>query len=125
MISFQTAYFPGGSDGKEPACCTGDPGSIPESGRSPGEGNGNPLQNSSLKNSMDRGAWWATYRSWSHKESDMTERLTLSLSQEPMVLSKYPRPSMECTFLTDICPSVNPSGLGGVKLLKKKQNKKP
>ena len=53
-------YFPGGSDGKEPACHAGDPGLIPESGRSPGEGNGNPLQNSSLKDSMDRGAWWTT-----------------------------------------------------------------
>ena len=37
-----------------------DPGSIPGSGRSPGEGNGSPLQSSSLKNSMDRGVWWAT-----------------------------------------------------------------
>ena len=39
---------------------TGDMGSIPGSGRSPGEGNGNPLQYSCLKNPMDRGAWWAT-----------------------------------------------------------------
>ena len=45
--------FPGGSDGKESACNAGDPGSIPESGRLPGEGNGNPLQYSCLKNSMD------------------------------------------------------------------------
>ena len=51
--------FPGGSDGKESAGNTGDPGSIPESGRSPGEGNGNPLQNSCLENSMDKGAWMA------------------------------------------------------------------
>ena len=57
---FPDCVLPGGSDGKEPVCCIGDPGSIPESGRSPGEGNGNPLQNSSLKNSMDRGTWWAT-----------------------------------------------------------------
>ena len=52
--------FPDGSDGKESACCAGDPGSIPGSGRSPGEGNGNPLQYPYLENSMDRGAWWAT-----------------------------------------------------------------
>ena len=51
--------FPGGSDGKESACNTGDPGSIPESGRSPREGNGYPLQYSCLENSLDRGAWWA------------------------------------------------------------------
>ena len=43
--------FPGGSDGKESACNAGDPGSIPRSGRSPGEGNGNPLQYSCLENS--------------------------------------------------------------------------
>ncbi len=47
----------GDSDGKESACNAGDPGSIPGSGRSPGEGNGNPLQYSCLENPMDRGAW--------------------------------------------------------------------
>ena len=47
--------FPGSSDGKESACNAGDPGSIPGSGRSPGEGNGNPLQYSCLENPMDRG----------------------------------------------------------------------
>ena len=46
--------FPGGSDGKESACNTGDPGSIPGSGRSLGEGNGNPLQYSCWKNPMER-----------------------------------------------------------------------
>ena len=49
-----------------------DMGLIPGSGRSPGEGYGNPLQYSLLENSMDRGAWWVTC-SWSHKESDTTE----------------------------------------------------
>ena len=44
---------------KSPACNEGDPGSIPGSGRSPGEENGNPLQYSCLENSMDRRAWWA------------------------------------------------------------------
>ena len=52
--------FPGGSEFKESACNAGDLGSIPGSGRSPGEGNGNPLQYSCLENPMDRGAWWAT-----------------------------------------------------------------
>ena len=46
--------FPGGSDGKEYACNVGDPGLIPGSGRSPGEGNGNPLLYSCLENPMDR-----------------------------------------------------------------------
>ena len=52
--------FLGGLDGKDSAFNTGDPGSIPRLGRSPGEGNGNPLQYSCLGNLMDRGAWWAT-----------------------------------------------------------------
>ena len=52
--------FPGGSDGKASAYNVGDLGSIPGSGRSPGEGNGNLLQYSCLKNPMDRGAWYAT-----------------------------------------------------------------
>ena len=51
--------FPRGSDGKESACNAGDLDSIPESGRLPGEGNGNPLQYSCLENPMDGGAWQA------------------------------------------------------------------
>ena len=50
--------FLGGSDSKESACNAGDPGLIPGSGRSPGEGNGNPFQYSFLENFMDTGAWW-------------------------------------------------------------------
>ena len=49
-----------GSDGKESACNTGNPGSVPGSGRSPGGGNGNPLWYSCLKNPRDRVAWQAT-----------------------------------------------------------------
>ena len=64
--------FPGGSDGKVSAHNAGDPGSIPGLGRSPGEGNGNPLQYSCLENSMDGGAWWGP---WGPKELDTTERL--------------------------------------------------
>ena len=55
--------FPGGSVVKNPPANTRDArdgGSIPESGRSPGVGNGNPLQYSRLENSMNRGTWWAT-----------------------------------------------------------------
>ena len=66
--SSSLAGFPGGSDGKESAYNVGDSGSIPESKRFPGEGNGNPLQYSCLENSMDREVWWAT-------EWDTTEKL--------------------------------------------------
>ena len=54
--------FPGGSDGKESTCNVGDPGSIPGSGRSPGEGNEYPLQYPCLEDPMDTGASWATVR---------------------------------------------------------------
>ena len=52
--------FPGGSEVKAPPCNAGDLGLTPGSGRSLGEGNGNPLQYSCLENPMDEGAWWAT-----------------------------------------------------------------
>ena len=56
-ISLRTNNFPGGSDGKASVYNAGDPGSIPGSGRSLGEGNGNPLQYYCLENPIDRGAW--------------------------------------------------------------------
>ena len=63
---------------KNPPANAGDLGSIPSLGRSPEEGNGYPLQYSCPENPIDRGAWWANL--WGNKQSDMTERLTLSLS---------------------------------------------
>ena len=63
--------FPGGLDNKKSFCNAGDLGSIPWSGRSPGEGNGYPLKYSCLENSMDRGAWQATVQ-WGHEELEMT-----------------------------------------------------
>jgi len=63
--------FPCGSAGKESACSVGDLDSIPGLGRSPGEGKGYPLQYSGLENSMD-------YSPWGRKESDTTERRSLS-----------------------------------------------
>ena len=59
-MSLSGFNFPGGSDGKESACNVGDLGSIPESGRSPGGGDGNPLQYSCLENPVDRGVRQAT-----------------------------------------------------------------
>ena len=63
--------FPGGSVLKNPPANGGDAGSLPGSGRSPGEGNGKPLQYSCLRNPIDRGAWRATVCGVT--ESDMTE----------------------------------------------------
>ena len=70
--------FPGGSDGKESACNMGDLGSIPGLGRSPGEGNGYPLQCSALENHHGQRSL-AGFSQWGRKESDTTERVTLLL----------------------------------------------
>jgi len=75
--------FPSGSAVKESTCnagAVGDVGSIPELGKSPGGGNGNPLQYSCLENPMDRGAWWATVhrvaKSWTQlKQLSMHARM--------------------------------------------------
>ena len=66
--------YPGGSMIKNLPANAGDLGSVPGSGRTPGGGHGNPLQDSCLGNPMDRGAWQG-YSPWSRKESDTTERL--------------------------------------------------
>ena len=79
--------FPHSSVGKESDCNAGDLGSIPGSGRCPGEGNGNPLQYSCLENPMDSGAWQATV--YESQESDMTEQLST--------------PEVEGIFLNSFC----------------------
>ena len=65
--------FPGVLVGKESACSAGDPGSIPGSGRSPGEGNGHPLPYSYLDNSMDRGVWQAIVHSVSKSQTQLSD----------------------------------------------------
>ena len=70
-VVLPTLGFRGGLDGKESACDRGDLASIPGLGRSPGEGNGNPLQYACLENPTDRGAWQVTVHGVT--ESDMTE----------------------------------------------------
>ena len=65
--------FPGGSEVKASACNAGDLGSIPGLGRSPGEGNGNPLKYSCLENPMDGGAWWATQSMGSQSQTRLSD----------------------------------------------------
>ena len=65
--------FPGSSDGKESACNVGNPGSIPGSGRSPGEGEENLLQYSGLETSMDRGAWQTTAHGVRKSQTQLSE----------------------------------------------------
>ena len=69
--------FPGGSAVKNPPASAGDVGSIPESGSSPGDGNGNPLRYSCLENPMDRGAWQPTVHG-------------VAKSQTPLSTEQYP-----------------------------------
>ena len=71
--------FPGGAVVKNLPAKAGDLRdlcSIPGSGRPPGEGNGNPFQDSCLKNPMNRRAWWATVQSVTKSQTDMTEQLS-------------------------------------------------
>ena len=84
MSIFWFGGFPGGSNGKESACHAGNLGSVPGSGRSPGEGNGNPFQYSCLENSMDREAWQDTARgvanSWIRMSEQHFEFFTIMFS---------------------------------------------
>ena len=70
------AGFPGGSVVKNPPANAADMGSIPGSGRSPGEGNGNPLQYSCLENPMDREPWKAAVRGVAKSETQLGDRTT-------------------------------------------------
>jgi len=63
--------FPNGSDSKKSACSRGDRSLIPGSGRSPGEGNGYPLQYACLENSMDRGAWGTTIHGFAKSQTQL------------------------------------------------------
>ena len=76
-LRIYNSNFSDGSDSKDSTYNTGDAGSVPGSGRSPGEGKGNSLQYSCLEQPMDRGAWRG-YSPCGRKESDMTEQLTLA-----------------------------------------------
>ena len=72
LVSAQKG-FPLSSVGTEPACNAGDPGSIPGSGRSPEEGNSNPLQYSCLENPMDTGTWKATVHEGHKSQTQLSD----------------------------------------------------
>ena len=75
--------LPGGSDDKESACNTRDPGLIPGSGRSSGEGNGYLLQYHCLENSMDRGAWQAAVHMVSKSQTQQSDQKKKKLGTKP------------------------------------------
>ena len=105
-----SAKIHGGSDGKASACNVEDPGSLPGSGRSPGEGHGNPLQYSRLENPTDRGAWWATVhrvaKSWTQlKQFSMHAQVIYSLKFSclwSMDFTKHNH-NTQVHFIQDLC----------------------
>ena len=73
LVATNFGGFPDGSEGKERACNAGDLGWIPGWRRSPGEGNGYPLQCSGLENPMDRGAWWSTIQGVAESQTGLSD----------------------------------------------------
>ena len=92
--------FPCSAVGKESACSAADLGSIPGSGRSPGEGNGNPLQYSCLENPIHRGAWWAIVHGVARVRHNLATKPPPPLSQH------------ESLSLNGLCFPVRRSGNG-------------
>ena len=87
---FSTVDFPGGSDGKASAYNVGDPGSIRGSGRSPGEGNGYPLQYSCLENPKGRGAWRAAVHGVTHEPIPYNKSFSVYAHPIGSISSEYP-----------------------------------
>ena len=96
--------FPGGSEGKVSVCNARDPGSIPGSGRSPGEGNGNPLQYSCLENPLDGAAWQARVHGVTKSRTRLSDfSFTLYIS---LLLSDGSAFLKTCLCLISCCSSV-------------------
>ena len=79
--------FPSGSDCKASVCNAGDPGLIPGLGRSPGEGNGSPLQYSCLENAMDRGAWQVTIHGVAKSQTRLSDFIFTFIASKRVSLS--------------------------------------
>ena len=90
-------YFPGGSDSKVSAYNAGDLGSVPGSGRSPGEGNGKPLRYFCLENPMDGGAWEATVHGVAKSRTQLSDFTSLHFPLSSIPHHHYPfSPSFPC-----------------------------
>ena len=101
LIFFVTSILISGSDGKVSAYYVGDPASIPGLGRSPGEGNGNPLQYPCLENPTDRGAWYATVCGVTKSRTRLSD-FTFSLSLFILVVPIYIPTSSHLFFSTSL-----------------------
>ena len=112
FIPHHHSCFPGVSDSKESACNAGDPGCIPRSGKSPGEGIGYPLQYSCLEISVDRGVWRATVhgvtKSWTLLSDSHTHTHTHTHIHTHTHHHSYLRPIASFPYL-DFCSTLLPS----------------
>ena len=95
-ISPFPSSFPGGSDGNESTHNARDPGSVPGSGRSPGEGNCNPLQYSCLGNPKDSGDWWSPVHGAARVGHDLVSRDAHHLLASPLSLFPSCRDTVDC-----------------------------
>ena len=99
--------FPGGSDSKESACNAGHPGLMPGSGRSPGEGNGNPFQYSSLGNPMDGGAWQAIVHGVAKNRTRLSTFIfTFTTSEHKLLFSFLIRRLVRYNFVVRIWSNI-------------------
>ena len=101
--------FPGGSEGKASAYNAGDLGSVPGWGRSPGEGNGNPLQYYYLENPMDGEAWWATVHGVAKSQTQLSNFTLLILMTSN--LHPQPRPFLSAPGPDPAVYMISPPGL--------------
>ena len=98
--------LPGGSEGKAFACSAGDLGLIPGSGRSPGEGNGNPLQYSCLESPKNGGAWWATVHGVPKSRTQLSDFAFTKVNSEGLQL-KPGRLLFVCCSTVDLSYSIS------------------
>ena len=103
--SFIHSIFPGGSEVKASASNVRDMGSIPGSGRSPGEGNGNPLQYSCLENPMDGEAWWDTVHGVAKSRTRLSDFTHLLTEKDLLVKNKL----FTIVFLIRNCVGSSPT----------------
>ena len=109
LITKDLPGFPGGSDGKESNHNAGDQGSTPQSGRSPGEGNGNPLQDSYLENSLGRGASQATVYGVTKSQTQLSDQHFLQTNSTDYQCSSKMTVTTTTNTLASVRDSLNPS----------------
>ena len=108
----------GSSEGKASACNAGDLGSIPELGRTLGEGNGNPLQYSCLENPMDRGAWWATVHGVAKSQTQLRDFTFTFKETKDLYIENYKTLMKETKEDTNRWRNIPCSWIGRINIVK-------